>query len=215
MSRHTKRVVILFSLLISVSLLSLNSYGQGGSAEKTPPPPSTKQPTKSSQPVKRGTTSSRGSRSTSSNSNTSSTSSASPALEETLKFIHDNVDAHPAKMYPTVLFSQLSGCKVRTTINYRVDDKPSDKNQIATFSLSDINPQSIKITEFQSIETYHVTMTTTGSKKSILVEDNGSGFGSDPQPAWSINVADKESATSISNALSHAIKLCGGKPDPF
>lgn len=46
MRRHTHRVVILFSLLVSISLLSLNSYGQGGSAEKTPPKPSTKQVTK-------------------------------------------------------------------------------------------------------------------------------------------------------------------------
>lgn len=58
MSQHTKRVVILFSLLVSISVLSINSYGQGGSATKTPPS-RTKQPTKSNKPVKRSTASSK------------------------------------------------------------------------------------------------------------------------------------------------------------
>lgn len=34
--------MILFSVLVSISVLTINSYGQGGSATKTPPPPSTK-----------------------------------------------------------------------------------------------------------------------------------------------------------------------------
>jgi hypothetical protein len=215
MSQHTKRVVILFSLLISISVLTINSYGQGGSAEKTPPP-STKQPTRSSQPVKRGTTSSRGNRSGSSKPNTD-TSSATPTLEETLKFIQNTVEAHPSGVAPTVSFTQLSGCRVLIKKLFCKPHEICDNNAIATLSLADINPESLEISmEDSSNNWYEMSFKTTGSKKKIKVEDNNSGQNFEPEGySFYISVSDKETITRISNAFSHAVKLCGGKPDPF
>ena len=98
---------------------------------------------------------------------------------------------------------------------------PAGKYAIATFSLADINPQSIKIIENNEpggpgsglVDTIFIY--TTGSKKTVQVEGNLSSYDEPRMNGWNISVGDKESATRISNALSHAIKLCGGKPDPF
>lgn len=61
MIQYTKTAARLLSLLVSLFLLSSNSYAQGGAAAKTPVP-STNPPAKSSQPVKRVSSSSRVSR---------------------------------------------------------------------------------------------------------------------------------------------------------
>lgn len=49
--------------------------------------------------------------------------------------------------------------------------------------------------------------------KVFTVGENGSR--TTFQERTQINIGDKKLATSIANALRHAIKLCGGKPDPF
>jgi hypothetical protein len=78
-----------------------------------------------------------------------------------------------------------------------------------------MNPQDIKITGKDGSDGI-IEMNTAGSKKSVKIEHINFPDEKDEETSWSVIwVTDKESATRISNALSHAIKLCGGKPDPF
>lgn len=223
MSQHTKRVVVLFSLLISISLLSVNSYGQGGSAAKTPPP-STKQPTKSSQPVKRATTSSRGSRSTSA-ANESDNSSAT--LEETMKWIGGRLT--DLSYYHSVIIGggnvefatnfpfkeelsgspsyHIDGCALTVERAYKRYGAGDEGRQYVVIPFADIDPRTIR-SEGGMAET--ITMQAVNPTPKLLT-DSGEIHSSSIVRFW---LYSKESRKSFERAVRHAVKLCGGKASP-
>jgi hypothetical protein len=90
---------------------------------------------------------------------------------------------------------------------------------VYTFSLADINPESIVVQD--STNTNHnvwIKLATTASKNSIREVDQGDPRYPDGESMGAgtyIEVYDLDTANHIVNALKRAIGICGGKPDPF
>ncbi len=142
-------------------------------------------------------------------------------LDETLSFIKNSMEVwgegkwgdDPAKEQ----FLLLGGCKVQ--IFFTQDSSRRGKPNSYTgeeFSLSDLDPLAVEIVDSG------LRITTANNKKLIRETQR---FGSDSSSGVDhmINVApllifqdDKQTnAKRIKRALEHAIKLCGGKVDPF
>jgi hypothetical protein len=217
MGRHTNRVVILSSLLVSISLLTINSYGQGGSAEKTPPQPSTKQPTRSSQPVKRGTTSSRGSRSTST-ANEADESSAT--LEETLNWIGARLtdltyfteiivggdfvlipklpNLGKVEDIPASPSYKIDGCTITMERTYKYGNGVLEGGQRLVIPFADIDPRTIKFDYTVDIQAVNPTF-------KFIEKENGWDVTSSKISFWGENLK------SFEKAVRHAVKLCASK----
>jgi hypothetical protein len=143
-----------------------------------------------------------------------------PTVEETLRWLGNNTLNITGKMGQSRVTTTLlweSGC----TIYYRYIDSNSDYSlsQIKT-GIVPLGSQYIntKIEYDSGNEAYRVTVRNPGGDgRSVLITSEVAGqvVHRDYFLAFDLYFNDREKAERVSRALGHAIRLCGGQPEPF
>lgn len=177
------------------------------------------------------------------NSNQSQESSAT--LEETLSFLEDFLASNGNLLLSgderksglisrKLFFTSVNRCNVKITEERKNKGSKSIGDGTAysvfTFSLSDIDPSSIKPTRIDTLPTESsnnyrsfLFLNTRNNKDAITwtywtapLGDDKPNIGQIPIIQFEINeLPSGKNQTRINTALKHAIELCGGKSSPF
>ena len=146
-------------------------------------------------------------------------------LEETLSFIKNSMEVWGNGNDAKAQFLPIKGCKVQIVLTYT---KTKKYVWTQTFSLSDLDPLTIeplysrKINEQDLYMKTPIGFHTTNNKPLInlkIKDEEGLMIKDEMQVGGGIDIyANDEKQTQskrIVRALRHAVKLCGGKVDPF
>jgi hypothetical protein len=151
-------------------------------------------------------------------------------LAETLSFIKGKINAYQPSIDPKrdtdiYKFESSNGCNV-TLSEYHYYEGSSNGGRHAyytyTFSLHDLDPLSVKIS-VEAPELHFIKMETTDSKELVQIKEVEIDSDQSVHPGYEakgktlyLSVSgDHEIAVRLVMAFKHAIKLCGGKVDPF
>jgi hypothetical protein len=123
-------------------------------------------------------------------------------------------------MMQTVRLLAVEGCTVQVEHQY-LQSKTAEqiKKQTERLELGDFDPEKVKILtrNSQTTESFEVEFERSDSADKIVADmEMGDGTKKKGHSAneW-IFMDSQESASRLATALTHAIKLCGGKPAPF
>ena len=220
------KVLIPLGAVFLVGSLSAGSLGQGGTGRGNSNSNKTESP---------------GSKSRGSSSRTAPAKPASvnsdnaPSLKETLRFIEGKIEAYGAWSNTVkgeteshvYRFEQVSGCRVQLSDKYTAPPSSTyiqSRLEDYSFSLSDLDPASIKVEFPETIGLPFITIETLNSQNSVVVKrtwysnikpDSITERNSDEARSINFILGNKDEATRVINAFQHAIKLCGGKPSKF
>lgn len=156
---------------------------------------------------------------------------AGPSLKETLKWLESNVQAqieHTDQAGETTTYlvgkmMNLGACKVRWWITEEITRggssvRPSSSWRY-TVSLSSLDPEQVTI-----LDNYPgfsaVSLSTTNNDTAFRIGDSSSSTtNKDVTPETETNTVQiytrSENAKRLANAFQNAIRLCGGKKEPF
>lgn len=150
--------------------------------------------------------------------------SLEPTLDETLGFIAGKIADHGKTMtgdstYITT-FKRLKQCEVEFISATQRPGKLAEYHKYI-FSLGDIEPLSIRVSPIENKLRWRTfELKTTNNQKTILTEssrDGGKTFYTYPPESLFQAFIDTEPEVGerLVKALKHAVKLCGGKVEPF
>lgn len=112
----------------------------------------------------------------------------------------------------------ISGCKVRATI-YKggapINASADIENSTTKFSLSDLDPKSVRVDIGPYSGCASVSLETTNATNSICLSGYCPHLPIGGYNSWLINFDDKVNAERFAKAMRHAIVLCGGKASAF
>jgi hypothetical protein len=149
----------------------------------------------------------------------------SPSLKSTTDwmqaFAADNSMWHIKDLTGDSVYSStvtFNGCQVKQSLHRIGTSDPTP----ATYSLSDIDPKSIKAysDKGEAEPVPHVSFETTNSQRKISLQGHVCAKGMTEvvdycATSWQINFGQFDAAVRFAKAMHHAVTLCGGRVSTF